>query len=126
MTLRMIANLVLVAGLATAPAGLAASKTKKLIEFGWDEPDTAFMREHAAEMEQSPFDGCVFHVEAKKCGANKGNFTWAAWGNRVFTEEELRPALAELKTAKFRRFTHHFLRFNTTLANLYWFDVLSA
>ena len=38
---------------------------KKLIEFGWDEPGTKFMREHIAEMQQTPFDGCVFHVEYK-------------------------------------------------------------
>ena len=43
------------------PAGAKAAE-KKLIEFGWDEPDTAFMREHAAEMERSPFDGCVFQT----------------------------------------------------------------
>jgi len=43
------------------PAGAKAAE-KKLIEFGWDEPDMAFMREHAAEMECSPFDGCVFQT----------------------------------------------------------------
>jgi len=37
---------------------------KKLIEFGWDEPDPAFMRAHLAEMEPTPFDGCVFHADA--------------------------------------------------------------
>jgi len=26
----------------------------RLIEFGWDEPDTAFMRAHLREMEQTP------------------------------------------------------------------------
>src|SRR5437667_1631404 len=115
MTLRMIANLVLVAGLATAPAGLAASKTKKLIEFGWDEPDTRFVREHAAEMEQSPFDGCVFHMDAKKPdGGSKGSFTWGAWGTRLFTEEELRAGIDDLKAAKFHRFRENFLRLNTT------------
>src|SRR5438093_1619249 len=41
---------------------LALAGDKKLIEFGWDEPDTAFMRAHVREMEKSPFDGCVFHI----------------------------------------------------------------
>ena len=27
---------------------------KHLIEFGWDEPDTAFLRRHVAEMETTP------------------------------------------------------------------------
>ncbi len=41
------------------PSGAKAAG-KKLIEFGWDEPDTAFMREQDAEMERSPFDGCGY------------------------------------------------------------------
>ena len=39
----------------------ASASQKRLIEFGWDEPDTAFLRRHIAQMERSPFDGCVFH-----------------------------------------------------------------
>src|SRR5207244_10264732 len=31
---------------------VSADTHKKLIEFGWDEPTTAFLREHIAEMEQ--------------------------------------------------------------------------
>ena len=38
---------------------------KALIEFGWDEPDTSFLRAHLSAMERTPFDGCVFHVDAK-------------------------------------------------------------
>jgi hypothetical protein len=49
--------LLLVAGLLLplpASAGL-----KRLIEVCWDEPDPAFMRRHLAQMEATPFDGCV-------------------------------------------------------------------
>src|ERR1043166_6478729 len=85
-----------------APISGRAATQKKLIEFGWDEPDTRFMREHAAEMEQSPFDGCVFHMDARKPdGGSKGSFTWGAWGTRIFTEEELRAGIDDLKAAKF-------------------------
>jgi hypothetical protein len=51
---------------------------KKLIEFGWDEPDPAFMRAHAEQMEKSPFDGCVFHLNG---------FTWEVWGAKKFSRE---------------------------------------
>ncbi|MBI4662942.1 MAG: hypothetical protein HY735_29385 [Verrucomicrobia bacterium] len=95
---------------------------KKLIEFGWDEPDTAFMREHIAEMERTPFDGCVFHINYSKPDGGKGNFTWECWGQRAFTEMELSPALEDLKATPFRRFQCNFLRFNTTPAKLDWFD----
>jgi hypothetical protein len=99
---------------------------KKLVEFGWDEPDTAFMRQHIAEMEQTPFDGCVFHVNFIDRNGATGNFTWQAWGERAFNEGDLKTALEDLKATPVRRFTHNFLRFNTTPAKLDWFDDYSA
>jgi len=61
-----------------APA--AEGPGKKLIEFGWDEPNPAFMKAHLAEMERTPFDGCVFHVNYSKAGGGTGSFTWKCWG----------------------------------------------
>lgn len=104
------------------PVRQAQVAGKKLIEFGWDEPDTAFMRRQVAAMEQTPFDGCVFHVNAVGPNGATANFTWQGWGDRAFTEAELRPALDDLRATPFRRFTHNFLRFNTTPAKLDWFD----
>lgn len=99
---------------------------KKLIEFGWDEPDAAFMRQHIAQMEGSPFDGCVFHVTSTKADGTPGPFLWETWGRRAFTEAELQPALADLQATPFRRFTQNFLRFNTTPGDVDWFDDFSA
>jgi hypothetical protein len=99
---------------------------KRLIEFGWDEPDTAFLRQHIATMESTPFDGCVFHVLATTPQGTRENFTWLAWGKRSFTEAELASARADLEATTWRRFTHNFLRFNTTPADLDWFDDHSA
>jgi hypothetical protein len=95
---------------------------RKLIEFGWDEPDTAFLRRHHAAMEQTPFDGCIFHVMAATPQGEPENFTWLCWGKRSFTPAALEPALADLKATSFRRFTHNFLRFNTAPGDLDWFD----
>jgi len=105
------------------PAGAPA---KKLIEFGWDEPDTAFMRRHIAQMEQMPFDGVVFHVNYTTPEGKPGNFLWEAWGRRAFTDAELAPALADLTATPFRRFTDNFLRFNTTPGDVDWFDDFTA
>jgi hypothetical protein len=102
------------------------SPTKKLIEFGWDEPDTKFMRIHTAEMERTPFDGCVFHVSYVKSDGGQGTITWEGWGERAFAAEELQPALADLQATHFTRMRHNFLRFNTTPAKLDWFDDYSA
>src|SRR5689334_23378806 len=49
---------------------------KKLIEFGWDEPDSQFMRKHIALMEGTPFDGTVFHVKYSTRKGKSGVFSW--------------------------------------------------
>jgi len=126
--------LVLVAGLlgATAisqpagDAGATSKKSKKLIEFGWDEPDTAFLRAHITQMQQSPFDGCVFHVRYTKPNQGQGNFTWEAWGTNRFTREDLETAFRDLNATHFGKFKSCFLRFNTTPGKLDWFDDYSA
>ncbi|HYL80593.1 MAG TPA: hypothetical protein VEU07_07260, partial [Candidatus Acidoferrum sp.] len=72
------------------------------------------MRQHIAEMERTPFDGCVFHITYTKADGIPGQFVWEGWGTRAFTEAELQPALDDLQATHFRGFTHNFLRFNTT------------
>jgi hypothetical protein len=124
-----IARLLCTSGLvliASAVAAAQPSAQKKLIEFGWDEPDTAFMRQHLQEMEQTPFDGCVFHVLSANTNGSQGNFTWECWGTRTFAEADLKPALDDLRATPFRRLTNNFLRFNTTPGKLDWFADFSA
>jgi hypothetical protein len=104
----------------------AESHPKKLIEFGWDEPDTAFMRKHIADMQKTPFDGCVFHAHYAKSNGGRGDFMWECWSKRAFTEAELKPALEDLRATEFGRFSENFLRFNTTPADVDWFDDFSA
>ncbi|HEY3120634.1 MAG TPA: hypothetical protein VGL15_08425 [Vicinamibacteria bacterium] len=98
---------------------------KKLIEFGWDEPDAAFMRAHVEEMERTPFDGCVYHVSYARPGG-QGSFTWEAWGRRAFTPAELDAARRDLRATRFRRFRYNFLRLNVTPGDLDWFDDYDA
>ena len=98
------------------------TKTRRLIEFGWDEPDTTFLRRHLIKMEKTPFDGCVFHVEADLPGGKLENFAWKFWGRRSFAPEELVRALEDLKGVEPQRFHSNFLRVNTTPADLDWFD----
>ncbi len=104
----------------------AESPSKKLIEFGWDEPDTGFLRQHLAEMEQTPFDGCVFHANFKQANGHEGSFTWDSWSTNALTEADLQQAFADLRAVRSSRFKYNFLRFNTTPANLDWFDDHSA
>lgn len=110
---------------AARPARQEAGK-KKLIAFPRPEPDAAFMRKHAAAMEAAPFDGTVFGLKYAKADGQPGDFQWDCWGKVAFTEEQLKPALDDLKATQFKRFAHNFLRFNTASKNLDWFDDFSA
>ena len=93
-------------------------KGKKLIEWGWDEPDTKFMREDIEKMEQSPFDGLVFHATSGK----GDNLSWEVWASRRFTAGDFKQAVEDLKATKFNHFTDRFLRVNVTPAKVDWFD----
>ncbi len=110
---------------AATPAGEPA---RKLIEFGWDEPGTGFLVKHLAELERTPFDGCVFHVNARPARGAAASLTWHGWGRRTFTTDDLNRARGDLEAvaATRSRFRHNFLRFNTTPADLDWFDDYSA
>jgi hypothetical protein len=114
--------------LLTASICIAAdpARPKKLIEFGWDEPGTAFMRRHVAEMEATPFDGVVFHVDAVDEKGSALPFTWQCWGKRAFKASDLRHSLDDLKATQFHRFTDNFVRFNTAPGDLDWFDDYTA
>ena len=114
--------LLLLAGMAMAPSPTA----KKLIEFGWDEPDPRFMREHIREMQASPFDGCVFHADYRTAAGDSGSFTWKMWGQRRFTARDLAAAGADLRATNFGRFRENFLRVNVTPGDLDWFKDHSA
>lgn len=105
----------------------SAVRAKKLIHFGsGEEPDTSFMRKYIAEMEKTPFDGCVFHINYQTATGADGPFTWECWGTRSFREEEFDSAINDLKNTPFRQFSHNFLRFNTTPGKIDWFDDFSV
>jgi hypothetical protein len=110
-----------------APGSPAPRAPRRLIEMGWDEPDPGFMRRHLAQLESSPFDGCVYHLFYETpAGREPGRFTWEAWGTRAFTEAEIDSGLRDLMATRFKRFRWNFLRMNVTPGNLDWFDDYSA
>jgi hypothetical protein len=110
--------LVLIAALPSARSDNAAAARKKLIEWGWDEPDTKFIRTNIAQMERIPFDGLVFHVNSSK----GGSLTWEMWGERSFNLREFTQALDDLTATPFKHFTDRFLRVNVTPGKVDWFD----
>lgn len=107
-------------------SGMAFGEGKHLIEFGWDEPSTAFMKEHVSEMEKMPFDGTVFHIEYTKPDGSAGSFMNECWGRRAFTDAELKQAEENLRGTAFKKFTQNFLRFNVVPGDVDWFEDYSA
>jgi hypothetical protein len=124
--IRLRLPLLLLWALALGVPDAGAARAKKLIEWGWDEPDAAFLRSHIREMEATPFDGCVYHIKYERAPGDTGNFSWDCWGRHLFTEAELQASIDDLKATPFRRFRQNFLRFNVTPGNVDWFDDFST
>lgn len=94
---------------------------KKLIEYGWDVPDTAFVRQNIASMEKVPFDGIVIRVSTN--GTKKhGDYGWLTFSRDRFKMEELNYAIENLKATKFKRFTDNFIQVISMPGDIYWFD----
>lgn len=109
-----------------AVAGGAKPSPPALIEFGWDEPSTSYVRQHIAEMERMPFDGVVLNAHYKDAEGKDQVLEWTGFGRVQIPWEALKPALDDLKATRFRRFKESFLRFNTTPGDVDWFDDFST
>ncbi len=88
---------------------------KKLIYYGWGIRDTMFVREHWSEMEKMPFDGVGIAVAIDRKAWQQGEthtgnmLAWNLFGPKAFKLDDFRPAIADLKAAKWQRFTDNFL-----------------
>ncbi len=100
------------------PAAANPLRGKRVIEWGWDEPDTKFIRENIDRMEQLPFDGFVFHANTDQ-GVNP---VWEIWGSRKFEISEFGQAIRDLRATEFHRLNDRFLRVNVTPGTVDWFD----
>ncbi|MDX1932704.1 MAG: hypothetical protein SFU56_08885 [Capsulimonadales bacterium] len=121
---RLTASLLsgILAVILTIGGAAAQTEGKKLIELGWDIPDTGFMRANIAEMEKSPFDGTIFFAFAPRDSGGRINLSRSAWSKTPFSPEMARPAIEDLKATKFRKFTDNFLRVDLMPADIDWFD----
>ena len=91
---------------------------KKVIEWGWDEPDPSFIKANIRHMELLPFDGLVFHVISK----DGANLSWETWGRKRFEVDDFRHAIEDLRSTDFDKFRELFLRVNVTPGDIDWFD----
>jgi hypothetical protein len=112
---------------AEAPAHEPTTRDKKLIQYGWDTPDTAYLRKHLKRMEESsPFDGLVIAARALAGEGKLGgtdSLAWTAFQRKRFTPDNYEHAIADLKASTSKKFTDNFLALiSQTDMDFDWFD----
>ena len=108
-----------------APVRAFGPLPKKIIEFGWDTPDTKYARENVAVMETVPFDGIVIAPRYTTPDGQGGSLDWQTFGSKAVDPGVIEPLIEDLRATKFTRFTDNFLRMNTTPGDVDWFDDFS-
>ncbi len=93
-------------------------KKKKVLEWGWDEPSTAFLRQNIDTMEQMPFDGLVFPLRYR----DGTNITWKMWSSTKYEYSDLVHMVEDLTHTQFKTLTDRFIRVNVTPGDVDWFD----
>lgn len=103
---------------------LLAQQPKKLIEFGGDAPDTSLLAARIRDMENTPFDGCVFQLtsDSPRGRERRADFSWEGWGSRAFTKREMQQVVNDLKSTEFKNFTDCFAQFNSAPGDVDWFS----
>lgn len=109
------------AGQASGADAPEARPRKKLIATGWDNPDTARLRQNLAVMEQRPFDGVVVHAVGQ-IDAEKRCHLAAAFAKEPWQRAWFRNCLEDLKACRSQRLTDNFLMVGANPGNVDWFD----
>ena len=90
----------------------------KLVQFGYDNPDTKYMRDNIEYMKTFPFHGTVFG--AKPVGGTLHEFSHQSWGNVQYARPQMQHAVDELQATDFGEFTENYLRMNVTPGDVDW------
>ena len=93
---------------------------KKFIELGWDIPNTAYLKEHHEEMQQTTsFDGVMLALEATapdgKRYSSQEMMDTQPWNPAWFAT-----AIDDLKACRWTTFTDNFIRVNFTPGAIDW------
>jgi len=128
MTLRFIQPLLLAVVVCSLCACSSSPFTpstngKKLISYGQDWPNTAYLRAHIAEMEARPFDGVVIAASKETAptmgGESMGN---GAWGKRRYEFADYAHCIDDLKATPFKKFTDNFIQLESQPGDADWFS----
>ena len=115
-------QMLLVALVFGGSSGAAEPPRKKLIEVGWDIPDTADLRANWKEMERSaPFDGLHFHAVAISPKRERVD-SLKLWDAAPWEYSWFEKCVEDLQTCRFQKFTDNWLRVDATPGTIEWAD----
>lgn len=97
---------------------------KKLIQYGWDVPNTAYVRRHIQEMERRPtfvqphdklhhFSGLVIQVTKGRepcLGGTRDALGWKTFSKDRFQSKDYAHAIEDLKATQFEQFSDNFIQ----------------
>jgi hypothetical protein len=104
--------IVSVTAMAAAASG-AQARPKKLIQYGWDIKEPAYVAEHIREMEQKPFDGLMTRT-------NADGFSHIFF-NKTLDEPQTAAYLEAMKSIPWEKFTDNFFMMYSR-SNMDWFS----
>jgi hypothetical protein len=109
--------------IASAQPAPPTTQNKKLIAYGWDWPNTSFVRAHIADMEKRPFDGIVIGI-SKSADPEYHNSTLgiAAWGRMRIQPSDYEHSIEDLRATKFKKFTDNFIQIEAMPGDVDFFD----
>ncbi|MDO8585509.1 MAG: beta galactosidase jelly roll domain-containing protein [Armatimonadota bacterium] len=124
MHIRLISAIVVATCLVVGPAHAGKTTGKKLIEYGCDNPDTAFVREHIAEMEKIPFDGVVIRVtDNPEAPFESHTLGLEVFKGRKFEPSDYAHAIEDLKATRFTTLTDNFIQlYPPYFGTIDWYD----
>src|SRR5436190_5623883 len=100
-----------------------ATQGKKLIEYGWDCPDAAFVHAHLKEMEARPFDGVVIRTPKPAPPGQRGrSLGWLVFGKDRFAPSDYQHLLPDLRAIKSEKLTDNFIQVISKPGNVEWDD----
>lgn len=116
----------------TSVADSGPQPERKIIYYGWNTRDSAYVAAHWGEMEQMPFDGIGIGIALDRAQPTNGDGStanllgWQTFGAEAFDAERFATAISELQTPQWTRFTDNFLPVAIATQDqdqgLSWFD----
>src|SRR5689334_1562552 len=106
-----------------AVAFTPSTKNKKIINYGQDWPNTAYVRQHIAEMEKRPYDGIVIAVSRERePKAPSDSIGFRTFSRECFDAKDYQHAIDDLRNTPFKRFTDNFIQVEAMPGGVDFFD----